>query len=140
MPGSSASTSPWLTIRSVPRLTPRGSRLPPPMSPPPSQATASSATASSSVHHRLPVMVRDPTFETSGDQRSRRLQQAARLREVAGDRMALSTVDQGRLLLGADRLRLPAAGAEAAAGRRVDRARHVALEHDPLPLPLQLGV
>ena len=33
---------------------------------------------------------------------------------------------QRRLLGGADLLRLPAAGAEAAAGRRVDRARHVA--------------
>ena len=36
----------------------------------------------------------------------------------------------------ADLLRLPAAGAEAAAGRRVDRARHVAGEQDPLALRL----
>ena len=37
------------------------------------------------------------------------------LREVAGDGVSLSPVDQGRLFGGADLLRLPAAGAEAAA-------------------------
>ena len=39
-----------------------------------------------------------------------------------------------RLLLRADLLRLPAARPEAAAGRRVRRARHVSLEHDPRAL------
>ncbi len=45
---------------------------------------------------------------------------------------AYPAFDERRLLLRADLLRLPAARAEAAAGRRVRRARHVALEHDPL--------
>src|SRR6478609_420869 len=40
--------------------------------------------------------------------------------------------DERRLLLGADVLRLPAPGAETAAARRVDRARHVADEADAL--------
>ena len=48
--------------------------------------------------------------------------------------MARAAVDELRLLLGADRLRLPAARAEAAARRRVGRARDVALQHDPLAL------
>ncbi len=39
------------------------------------------------------------------------------LGEVAGDGMALAAVDEGRLFGGADLLRLPAAGAEAAARR-----------------------
>ena len=56
--------------------------------------------------------------------------------------MALATVDERGLLRRADLLCLPAAGAEPAAARRVDRARHVALEHDPLALalPLRIGV
>ena len=49
-------------------------------------------------------------------------------------------LDQRGLLLGAEVLRLPAPGAEAAARRRVDRARHVALEHDALAGPLARGV
>src|SRR4051812_33380814 len=57
------------------------------------------------------------------------------LGEMTGAGMALTAIDEGRLLLGADLLRLPAARAEPAAGRRVRRRRHVALEHDPLPLP-----
>ena len=57
------------------------------------------------------------------------------LREVAGAGMALPAVDQRRLLFRADRLRLPAARAEPAAGGRIRGARHVALEHDPLALP-----
>ena len=56
--------------------------------------------------------------------------------EVAGDGVALATVDQLGLLLRADVLRLPAAGAEPAARRRVRRRRHVALEHDPVARPL----
>ena len=56
--------------------------------------------------------------------------------EVARDRVALAAVDERGLLLGADVLRLPAAGPEPAPARRVDRARHVAFEHDPLPRPL----
>src|SRR4051812_20637523 len=60
------------------------------------------------------------------------------LREMAGARMSLAAVDEGGLLFRTDRLRLPAPRPEAAAGRRVRRGRHVALEHDPLalaPLP-----
>src|SRR5437867_3365176 len=56
------------------------------------------------------------------------------LREVAGARMALATVDQRGLFLGADRLRLPATRAEAASRRRIRRARNVTLEHDALAL------
>src|SRR5665213_4592339 len=49
--------------------------------------------------------------------------------------MPLTAVDQRGLFFGADGLRLPAARPEAAAGWRVRRARHVALEHDPLAAP-----
>ena len=45
-------------------------------------------------------------------------------------------VDRPAVLGLAESLVQPAAGVEAAAGRRVDRARHVALEDDPLALPL----
>src|SRR5512133_521886 len=55
------------------------------------------------------------------------------LGEVAGAPMTLPAIYQGRLLFGADRLRLPAARPKAAAGGRVCGAWHVALEHDPLP-------
>ena len=48
--------------------------------------------------------------------------------------MTLPVILEQRLDLGADLLRDRAAGAEAAAGGRVDRARDVALEHDPLVL------
>ena len=55
------------------------------------------------------------------------------LGEVAARRVAAGRGRSScRLLLGADVLRLPAPGAEPAARRRVDRARHVAREHDPL--------
>src|SRR5438270_2813714 len=57
------------------------------------------------------------------------------LREMAGARMTLPAVDQRRLLLRTDRLRLPAARAEPAARRRIRGAGHVALEDDPLALP-----
>src|SRR5579859_3552720 len=49
--------------------------------------------------------------------------------------MALTTVDERRFLLGANRLRLPAPRAEVAARRRIRRARDVAFEHDSLPPP-----
>ena len=48
--------------------------------------------------------------------------------------MPLAPVDQGRHLVGADRLRLPAAGAERAPRGRVRRAGHVAFEDDALAL------
>ena len=54
--------------------------------------------------------------------------------------VAAGTRDERRLLLGADLLRLPAARPETTTGRRVGRAGHVALEHDPLPLPRQVGI
>ena len=60
-----------------------------------------------------------------GDREVARGQVAGR---VAGPR------HQRRLLGRADLLRLPAPGAEPAAGRRVDRAGHVAGEQDPLAL------
>src|SRR3954471_18704316 len=53
------------------------------------------------------------------------------LGEMAGD-LAAADLDQRRLFLRADVLGLPAAGPEAAAGGRVDRAGDVALEPDPL--------
>ena len=52
--------------------------------------------------------------------------------EVAGDLVALADLQQRRLDLRADLLGELAAGAEPAARRRVDRARHVALEADAL--------
>ena len=61
-------------------------------------------------------------------ERPQHLGEVAR-REQLGPRGVVR--DERRLLLGADLLRLPAARAEAAARRRVRRARHVALEHDP---------
>src|SRR5947207_334300 len=69
-----------------------------------------------------------------------RLDDGRHFGEVAGDGMTLATIDQCRLRLGADVLGLSSAGAETASGWRVDRARHVALEHDPLPEPLLGGV
>ena len=47
--------------------------------------------------------------------------------------MTLAPIYKRRLLFGADRLRLPATRPKPAAGGRVCRAGHVALEHDPLP-------
>src|SRR4029453_8381590 len=138
MPGSSASTSVLLKTRRVPRLTPRLG-LPSPASTLPlsSQAEATRTRTTSSATH-LTIFITDNDAVPGPE--PPRLQQAARLGEVAGHRVALSPVDQRRLLLGADILRLPAAGPEAAAGRRVHRAGHVALEHDAAPLALQLGV
>src|SRR2546422_5767986 len=54
--------------------------------------------------------------------------------EVAGGQVALGLELEWGFDLRADLLGDWAAGAEAAAGRRVDRARHVAREHDPGPL------
>src|SRR5262249_6250512 len=48
--------------------------------------------------------------------------------EVAGDLVAASLIAQRRLDLGADRQRLGTARVEAAARRRIERARHLALE------------
>ncbi len=61
---------------------------------------------------------------------------ASDLGEVARDRMVpcRRRGTSAGSCLGADLLRLPAARAEAAARRRVRRARHVAFEHDPLAL------
>ena len=63
------------------------------------------------------------------------------LGEVAGARVRRALpLHQRGLLLGADVLRLPAAGAEPAARRRVRRRRHVALQHDLVPVPAQRRV
>src|SRR5438105_3089327 len=48
--------------------------------------------------------------------------------------MALPTVDEGGLLLGTDRLRLPATRPEPAARRRIDRTGQIALQDDALSL------
>ena len=66
-------------------------------------------------------------------------------REVAGRPMVGTEVVQGRvdgraLFRLAQSLVQPATGVKAAAGPRVDRAGHVALEHDALAPPLRLGV
>ena len=61
-------------------------------------------------------------------------------RVVAGGEVAVAVVHERRLDLGADLRRVAAARVEAAAGGRVDRARHVALEHDPLALLGEVGV
>ena len=53
---------------------------------------------------------------------------------------ARADLQQRRLDLGADLLGQRAAGPEAAPGRRVDRAGHVALEHDPLAPPPDRGL
>ena len=53
-------------------------------------------------------------------------------RVVAGREVAAAVVDERRLDRRADVRRVAAARVEAAAGRRVDRARDVALQHDPL--------
>src|SRR5437868_11835867 len=51
-------------------------------------------------------------------------------------RMALPAVHQRGLFTRTELLRLPTSGPEPAPARRIDRARHVALEHDAAPLPL----
>src|SRR3954467_1711632 len=53
---------------------------------------------------------------------------------VAGRQVPAAVVDKRRLDLLADLRHVAAAGMEAAAGGRIDRARHVALEDDPLSL------
>jgi hypothetical protein len=58
---------------------------------------------------------------------------------MAGDRMAVRAGLERRLLLGAQRARVRAARAEAAAGRRVARARDVAGEQDPAALDVGCG-
>src|SRR5262249_57808959 len=55
------------------------------------------------------------------------------LGEVAGTRVTLAAVDQRRLFLCADRLRLPATRPEAAAARRGRPRRDIPLENDPPP-------
>ena len=68
---------------------------------------------------------------------------AVRRDQVAGDEVVAGELDQRRLLVGRPwcgaRLER-AARAEAAAGRRVERARHVALEHDAVATALRVGV
>src|SRR5260221_275814 len=59
-----------------------------------------------------------------------------RTREVAGGPVTRRVLDELRVDLGADLLRLPAPRVEAAAGRRVHRGRHVAGKNDPLALAL----
>jgi len=54
--------------------------------------------------------------------------------QVAGDVMAARDLAQGRALAAAARFGIGAAGVKAAAGGRVDRARHVALEMILAPL------
>ena len=54
--------------------------------------------------------------------------------------MAPPVVDERRLDLGANLGRVAAARMEPAAARRVDRARHVPLEHDPLALRGQVRI
>ncbi len=53
---------------------------------------------------------------------------------VAADQVAAQVQPTGRLGA-ADRLAQRTAGMETAAGGRIDRAGHVALQHDPLPTP-----
>ena len=65
----------------------------------------------------------------------KQLRNSPQLREVAGRRVVWDGPRAAAAVsCGADVLRQPAPGAERAAGRRVERARHVALEHDPLLL------
>src|SRR6478672_3897107 len=59
-------------------------------------------------------------------------------RVMAGGEMAVAVVDERRLYFLADIGRVAAARMEAAAARRVDRARDVSLEHDPLTLLRQI--
>ena len=58
---------------------------------------------------------------------------------VAGREVPAAVRDERRLLDRADLRRVAAARVEAAAGRRRDRARHVALEHDALALRVGIG-
>ena len=54
------------------------------------------------------------------------------LAKVTGDAVAGQDLAHFRLLLGAAREGVGATGVKAAAGRRVERARHVAFEDDAL--------
>ena len=60
-------------------------------------------------------------------------------RMMARRQRTLEPLDEQRLLLRTDLLRTPAPGAEPAAARRVDRRRHVTLEHDAVALRSRLG-
>ena len=86
------------------------------------------------VPHRHPLVVQQPNLADVHPTSAGRLRVIGLPGEVARRRVALAVILERRLDLGADLLRDRAARAEAAAGRRVDRARHVALEHDPLRL------
>ena len=70
----------------------------------------------SSIHRRSWAYVRDLPW--CGQGHFVRSDDGGDLGEVAGDRVSLAPVDQGRLFGGTDLLRLPAASAEAAARRR----------------------
>src|SRR6185437_1765093 len=59
---------------------------------------------------------------------------------VAGRQVPPAVVHQRRLDVLADVRHIAAPGMEAAAGRRIDRARHVALEDDPLPPLAQIRI
>src|SRR5207248_3047442 len=55
-------------------------------------------------------------------------------RMMTSGEVTVAVYDEWRLALLAHVGRVPAARMEAAIARRVDRARHLALEYDPLPL------
>src|SRR5205823_1110650 len=61
-------------------------------------------------------------------------------RMVAGGQVAPAVIHERRLDLFADVRHVSASGMEAAAGRWIDRARHVALEDDPLAFVSQIGI
>ena len=67
------------------------------------------------------------------------LERRQHLCEVACARMVETAVLERRLDLGANLLRLPATRPEATARRRVDGARHIALEDDALTLAPAAG-
>ncbi len=88
--------------------------------PSPAHQTALRGYGPSAIHRRSWAFVRDlpwcgdPAPRRAGAARS---EDRGHLGEVAGDRVPLAPVDQGRLFGGADVLGLPAAGAETAARR-----------------------
>ena len=61
-------------------------------------------------------------------------------RVMTSGKMPVAIVDERRLELFAHVGRIAAARMKAAAAGRVDRARHVSLEHDPFPLLGQIGI
>jgi len=85
--------------------------------PSPIHQTALRGYGPSAIHRRSWAFVRDLPWCGQGWWGTRS-DDGGDLCEVAGDRVALAAIDEGGLLGGADLLRLPAAGAEAAAGRR----------------------